>query len=464
MPPPRQPLCARVPSLKKEGSFSFFTPPFSVSRFYRSQLSRKFLETEGPAWVAEGLISEEQRQKLLARYPPEAQALGLLPLLGSVLVGLSALSVVAANWQALPDALRLAILLGSLTGSYAAGAYFLRRGNPDLGHGLIGLGLILFGASIILTSQLYQLVGYDVSGLVAWVVAGVALSYVYGSRLLVLLTVVIGAAVQTYCVESLGSFSYATAALVAGGMGYYWWRRPEVVSSTVLAAGLLWQIGLLIVVLHAKITWFFVPAMLVYAAGDWQSNRAGGRALQGPPLVAAYLFMFGLAIFGETDAYANVLRPPLLPYLGALGAVLALSVAGKRVRGRLDTLLDWLLLLPGFYLPGGLPLAVATLVVLYAHAGSVLARAHRDEDPEQLTIGAVLFVAATMVAYFKLTWAFLDKSLFFLLGGVLLLSLSWYLRRRNAQVLAGATSPAAPDAGASSASSAATTESPPRNV
>ena len=399
-------------------------------------MSRKFIETESPGWVADGLISEAQRQQLIARYPPEAQALRLLPLLGSVLVGLSGLSVVAANWQALPAVLRLALLLGSLVGSYGAGAYFLRRGNPDLGHGLVGLGLLLFGASIILTSQLYQLVGYDASGLLAWVVAGTALSYVYGSRLLVLLTVLIGAAVQTYCVEALGSFSYATAGLVAGGLGYYWWHRPNAVSSTVLAAGLLWQAGLLIVMLQAKITWFFVPAMLIYAAGDWQPNRVGGRALQGPPLVAAYLFMFGLATFGETDAYANILRPPLLPYLAAMGAVLVLSGAGKAARGRLASLPDWLLLLPGFYLPGGLPLAVATLVVLYAHAGSVLARAHRDQDPEQLTVGAGLFVVTTAVAYFKLTWGFMDKSLFFLLGGVLLLGLSWYLRRRNARVLA----------------------------
>ena len=407
-------------------------------------MSRKFLDTESPGWVSDGLISEAQRQKLLARYPPEAQALGLLPILGSVLVGLSGLSVVVANWQGLPAALRLALLLGSLLGSYGAGGYFLRRGNPDLGHGLIGLGLILFGASIILTSQLYQLVGYDASGLLAWVVAGVGLSYVYDSRLLVLLTVLIGAAVQTYCVESLGIFSYATAVLVAGGLGHYWWHRPNAVDSTVLAAGLLWQAGLLIIVLHAKITWFFVPAMLIYAAGDWQPNLAGGRAMQGPPLVAAYLFMFGLATFGETDAYANILRPPLLPYLAALGAVLALSVAGKRAQSRLASLPDWLLLLPGFYLPGGLPLAVATLVVLYAHAGSVLARANRDQDPEQLTVGAVLFVVATAVAYFKLTWGFMDKSLFFLLGGGLLLGLSWYLRRRNAQVLAANTSLAVP--------------------
>ena len=410
-------------------------------------MSRKFLDIESPGWVTDGLISEAQRQLLLARYPQQAPALGLLPILGSVLVGLSGLSVVAAHWQGLPTALRLALLLGSLVGSYGAGSYFLRRGNPDLGHGLIGLGLILFGASIILTSQLFQLVGYDASGLVAWVVAGVGLSYVYGSRLLVLLTVLIGAAVQTYCVESLGIFSYVTAWLVVGGMGYYWWRRPDVVGSYVLAAGLLWQAGLLIIVLHAKITWFFVPAMGIYAAGDWQPNRLGGRALQVLPLVTAYLFMFGLAIFGEADAYANVLRPPLLPYLGALAAVLAISMAGKRARGSLATLPEWLLLLPGFYLSGGLSLAVATLVVLYAHAGSVLARANREQDPEQLTIGAVLFVAATAVAYFKLTWGFMDKSLFFLLGGVLLLALSWYLRRRNAQVLTTAGPAVAQQAG-----------------
>ena len=140
-------------------------------------MSHKFLDTESPAWVAEGLISEAQRQQLLARYPPETvQAIGLLPLLGSILVGLSVLSVVAANWQALPTPVRLTLLLGSLLSAYAAGNYFLRRGNRSLGHSLVGLGLVLFGTSIILTSRLYQLVGYDASGLLAWVVVGVALT------------------------------------------------------------------------------------------------------------------------------------------------------------------------------------------------------------------------------------------------------------------------------------------------
>jgi uncharacterized membrane protein len=420
-------------------------------------MSYKFLETESPAWVAEGIITEAQRERLLARYPPEAvQAVGLLPLLGSILVGLSALSVVAANWQRLPTTVRLGLLLGSLLAAYAGGEYFLRRGNRRLGHGLVGLGLVMFGVSIILTSQLYQLVGYDVSGLLAWVVVGVLLSYLYNSQPLALLPILIGAAVQTYCTQALGLFSYATMGLVALGGGYRWWRRPDTLVASVLAVGLLWQAALWVALSHAKITWFFIPAMLVYAAADWHRNRPAARALQGPPLVAAYLFALGLALFGETDQYAGLLRPPVLAYLGALGALFALSVAGKRQQGRLASLPDWLLLLPGFYLPGGLPLAIATLVVLYAHAGSVLARAHRSGEAEQLTLGTVLFVVATMVAYFKLTWAFLDKSLFFLIGGVLLLSLSWYLRRRNAQRLAAGVattvgaapvppSPSAPD-------------------
>ena len=106
-------------------------------------------------------------------------------------------------------------------------------------------------------------------------------------------------------------------------------------------------------------------------------------------------------------------------------------MAGKRTRDRMGSATDWLLLLPGFYLSGGLPLAIASLVVLYAYSGAVLWRAQVEQNPDRVTLGTILFILSTMVAYFKLTWEFMDKSLFFLCGGVLLLGLSWYLRRRN---------------------------------
>ena len=402
-------------------------------------MSYKFLNAESPAWVAEGLITEAQRQQLLARYPPATvPVVGLLPLLGSALVGLSVVSLVAANWGSLSVPVRLLLLLGSVGAAFAAGRYFGRRGNRSLGHGLAALGLLSIGVSIVLIGKMFsQLAAYEAEGLLAWVAVGVALTFNYRSRLLALSTVLIAAAAQTYTAEALGTFSYATAALVAGGLGWFWWRRPDALVASVLATGVLWQAAVWVAFSHSKITWFFVPAMLIYALGDWAVDRPAGRALQGPPLVSAYLFALGLALFGQTTEYAGLLRPAPLPYLGALAAVLALSAAGKRAQGRLVSLPDWLLLLPGYYLPGGLPLAIATIVVLYAHAGSVLARA--GQDAERLTLGTVLFIVATMTAFFKLTWAFLDKSLFFLLGGILLLGLSWLLRRRNARLLAKLT-------------------------
>ncbi|MCB2378389.1 DUF2157 domain-containing protein [Hymenobacter sp. BT635] len=398
-------------------------------------MSRKLLETESPEWVRKGIITPEQQEQLLALYPHEERVVGLLPLLGSLLLGLSALSVVAANWQGLPEWLRLLLLLGSMGGAYAGGEYFLRRRNESLGMGLIGLGLILFGCGIILTSQMYQLIGYDATGLLAWVLAGTALTYLYRSRSIFILTACIGGIVQGYSTGQLGGFSYFTAALTVWGLGYYWWRRPDGLLGTVLATGLLWQAGLLVGHLHAKITWFFIPAMLIYAAGDWQADRPAARGLQTPPIAAAFLFTLGLALYGEADTYAGMLRPPFLAYIGALLLVLGLSLAGKYRRGRLGSATDWLLLLPGFYLHGGLALAIATLVVLYAYSGSVLWRAHQENNADRVTLGTVLFILTTMVAYFKLTWAFMDKSLFFLLGGALLLGLSWYLRRRNVQAL-----------------------------
>lgn len=404
-------------------------------------MSRKLLDTDGPDWVQRGIITEEQRRELLALYPEERPALALLPVLGSLLILLSALSVVAANWQGLPEVVRLALLLGSVAGTYAGAEYFLRRQFESLGMGLVGLGLLLFGISIALVSDMYQLIGYDLTGLVAWVVAGVALTWVYGSRFLFILTVVIGGIVQGYNTGQLGAFSYLTALLTAGGLGYYWWRRPDSVLGAVLGAGVLWQAALLVGHLHIKITWFFVPAMLLYALGDWQPDRPAGRAIQGPPLVAAFLFTLGLALFGESDIYAGRLRAPLLPYLAALGVVLGFSLWGKRQRHRAGSATDWLLLLPGFYFRGGLALAVATLVVLYAYSGAVLLRAQQEHNPDRVTLGTVLFILTTTVAYFKLTWGFLDKSLFFLLGGVLVLGLSWWLRRQAARQFATPETP-----------------------
>ncbi|UOQ75087.1 DUF2157 domain-containing protein [Hymenobacter cellulosilyticus] len=42
-------------------------------------MSRKLLETDGPEWVRQGIITREQHAQLLALYPEEQRVVGLLP-------------------------------------------------------------------------------------------------------------------------------------------------------------------------------------------------------------------------------------------------------------------------------------------------------------------------------------------------------------------------------------------------
>ena len=394
-------------------------------------MSRKFLETESPQWVDQGIISAEQAQRLLALYPVDAKAIGLLPLLGSLLVALSALSLVAANWRSLPELVRLGILLGAMAGAYGSGEYFRRRGNDQLGIGLVGLGLILFGVSIILVSQMYQLIGYDVTGLVAWAVAATALTYLYRSRFLFLLTVVIGAIVQGYNTEALGAFSYGHGRFHGPQPGLLLVEKPRPAARRraggrfALAGGPAG--GLPARQNHLVLRGRYGHLRLRRLAG----RPAGGAGPAGPAAGG------GVPVYARAGRFRGgrqLHRPPEAAAAGLPGG------AGRGIR-RVAT---WqahprpaqrrhrLAAAAAGLLPAGRAAAGrgGRVVVLYLYTGALLWRANQEQNADRITLGTALFILTTMVAYFKLTWGFMDKSLFFLLGGGLLLGLSWYLRRR----------------------------------
>ncbi|GAA4367981.1 hypothetical protein GCM10023185_40270 [Hymenobacter saemangeumensis] len=409
-------------------------------------MSRKFIETDGPQWVEEGIISPEQYARLLGRYPEQERAIGLLPLLGGLLVGLGILSLVAANWQALPELLRLAILLFTLLAAYTAGERALRQGQRPLGIGLLCVGLLTFGAGIVLTGQMYHLVSHDVRALLLWALAGLALTWLYRSRFLFLLTLVILGAAMAYSVHEFEVYSYVGLGLLVLGLGGYWFRYPDNLLGWGFSLGWLTAMGLLLDHTHTPFVWLLPLLGLLYVAGDWLPRRREALAVQLLPLAAAWFVAASVAANGEAESTLEVLRKAGGAYALALLVLLGASAAGKWRQRALPSLSDWLIFLPLFFLPAGPLVIILQLLVLYAFAGAVLWAGYREQWRAEVNAGTVLFILASALAYFRLTWAFLDKSLFFIGGGVLLLALSWWLRRRNEQILAQTPPLAAADA------------------
>ncbi|MEK8131444.1 DUF2157 domain-containing protein [Paenibacillus filicis] len=402
-------------------------------------MNRKWVQREAPAWVEKGIVTWEQAERIVRLYEDRKQGVGILPLLGSMLLALGILSFVAANWQEIPQLARLILLIAVMCGFYAGGEFLIRRGDSRLGIGLISLGVISFGGGIILVGQMFHLVAYNAASFLLWASAGALAVYLYRSRYLYLIALILFNAVQIYSLSSFGTFSYTGFVMMVVLLGFYGWNSRSTLliwcfSLSVTAQCLMWTLSE-----DLPFMWMFIPAMALYALGDWFKERQGSYAMQAAPLVVAFLFGI-FAVFASGEWILRELHEEILPrasfYLGALALLFIISLLGKYRRGALSGALEWVLLLPFVYLNAGV--AVLYLLALFLFSLFVLWRGYAEGWSFKINLGTVLFIISSLVAYVKLTWDFMDKSLFFIVGGVLLIGLSWFLNRRNKRILKAA--------------------------
>jgi uncharacterized membrane protein len=400
-------------------------------------MSHKWLKKEAPVWVHKEIITQQQADKLLALYKGEKPAVGILPLLGSLLVGLGILSFVAANWQAIPHLARFAVIVLAMLGFYAAGEHFMRRGDDRLGLGLIAVGLISFGAGIFLIAQMFQMTASNAGSFVIWGSAGVLLTHIYRSRFLFLLSAAILNVGQFYSLSNFGTFSFVAFLVLMIGLGYYWWRNRSAWLAWLLGLSAMLQSAFLIAEFDLNGSLYMIPVMILYVLGDWIRTRDTAYPLQNSALTAAFVTCC-VAVMVQDDGrlfgFTVLERTQSIVFVIVTAALLALSAIAKKQQGRLTSGFEWLLLLPYFYTAEAA--SFLYLLALCFFSLCVLWRGYAEETRFKVNLGTVLFLFSVLLAYVKLAWGFMDKSLFFLVGGILLLGLSWYLNRRRRRFLA----------------------------
>ncbi|RXZ82212.1 DUF2157 domain-containing protein [Paenibacillaceae bacterium] len=399
-------------------------------------MSRKWLEKEAPGWVKQEIINEAQANKLLALYDERKHAAGLLPILGSILVTLGLLTFVAANWQYISPGMRLAFLVIVMTGFYAGGEWLQRRGAEKLGIALTGIGVASFGGALLLIYQTFHIMDYHVTAFLLWGIAAIVCAFVYRSGFLYVMAAVIVNAAQMYSLTSFNSFSIPVFAATLIGLGAYWWFHRKAWQAWLLGIAFLLQMLMLVIEREWHIVWFLAPALLLYAAADWLRDRQTAYPLQSSVLTAFFVFAaLQLMIGGDMNHLqfkANELVE-LLSFMAVVLAALVISLTAKWRQQRKFSFSEWILLLPWFLLPVGAE--VVSLLALCLFSLYLLADGYALHWRFKINLGTGLFLFAVLLAYTRLAWRFMDKSLFFLIGGILLLLLSWLLHRRRQRAL-----------------------------
>ncbi len=134
-----------------------------VSEKFRHQLRK-----ESQQWQAEGLINSAQYEQLSQRYElhkldsaASERFITILIGVGFILLGLGAITFVAANWQTWSREFRVVLLLSLFLGVNISGFYLWQQpetkpGQKRLGYGLLILGSLILGANMALMSQLFH--------------------------------------------------------------------------------------------------------------------------------------------------------------------------------------------------------------------------------------------------------------------------------------------------------------------
>ncbi|WP_088890203.1 DUF2157 domain-containing protein [Leptolyngbya ohadii] len=158
-----------------------------------SEKFRQQLRQEAEQWRAEGLIDPEQFQQLSDRYQFEGldriardRFIVVVLCLGCVLLGLSVITFVAANWQAIGRGVKLLLLMVLFLGVNAIGFYLWhlvphstgQKGwQHRLGQGLLLLGALILGANLTLVGQMFHSSGTLSELCLVWGLAVLVMAY-----------------------------------------------------------------------------------------------------------------------------------------------------------------------------------------------------------------------------------------------------------------------------------------------
>ena len=138
---------------------------------------RVWLIDELTCWTAQGLVSTDQTSRILQLYgtPEEiaerrgARALFTLTSLAALLVGLAALLLISYNWQSIPAAAKVAIIVAVLLGTHACGFSLRYRAGRRVGSEITFFLACLFdGAAIWLVAQIFHINAGDAEGFWWW--------------------------------------------------------------------------------------------------------------------------------------------------------------------------------------------------------------------------------------------------------------------------------------------------------
>lgn len=336
-----------------------------------------FLKDALHQWVSEDKISDEKASELIAGYEPSKtfNFIRVLTAIGSLLLGFGVLSFIASNWEYMNRPVKLAVIVGFLI-AFNLASYVTRKTYPKTSAALLYVGALIYGAGVFLIEQMFHLSSAAQYSFFLWATGLIPLVLLTRDKILSAFTLILYILWLFTCTFDFNQFPWYGILITLPY--YYLWKRYK-------------DQGLLFLANTYSLFWLFFGALDLEIDGLWIA-----------------LFFFGIGL-GMVQQYEN----QLAPYIH--GNIL-LGIAGLSLTN--PTLWD--------LVEKGVEYSVPAISFAIALGLYLLWRIQKG------SLFSIVLICALIIRYYvDLTYDFLPKSVFFIVGGLILLGFGYSFERKR---------------------------------
>lgn len=416
------------------------------------------LISEVRQWIEDGVIDRSQGENILSRYDTSLedkghQSFGYSILIGLAIfsMGLALLLLISHNWDEIPRAFRMLVLVALTLGLNGWGIRCMAKGLIQIGKRWLFAGAISYGASIMLIAQIYHLGEHFPDGLFWWALGVLPVALLTASRLLHLLL---------WSLATLWFFAEArygmpwTYPFFLLALTWQLWRGTP---SRVLAAALVWSATLWLHCLYSVSHSYFLSEplgrhdVLDFTQGHLVVDMAMGLLIYGLSQVLAtrgsawwrdmatiinlwmlrgallLLFIFSYQevwgeVIGRLDRYsdafwyllaADVALLALAPFI-SLPRQISVGLAALTINGLL--LSAWLWRLDSIELA----LAITTNLILLASGIRLILRGVEIHAGYLFYTGVMVVLLQAVLRYLDVMGDYITGAVLFLIAGGIL--------------------------------------------
>jgi uncharacterized membrane protein len=377
-------------------------------------------------WLKDGTITQAQAKKMLAdssRFNKEERSNKLIiaiSTIGAILLGIGTILFIASNWRGIPDFGKVLLLLISTFGAYYVGYFFKyqKQNLPKVGASLLFLGALLFGATIILITQIYHLNANTHILVLIWLLGILPLVY----------------ALKNKPIAGLASLLFFLWLGLFFSPENNWWFF-----------GLLGPITFVLFILGSIA--LFAIGGLHYFREDF-TDIARIYRISALKVLMVVLFLLTFSWFSQASSYFLRMYQNIPPQL-TIGIITFAIIA------IILTIINWFfnksekiskfegpmslgmiaLALIFYYYPSDTSIYVLVFnLVLASMIGTLIYLGYQREDMKLVNMGTFWLSAFIFVRYFDWFWDLMPRSLFFIVGGLILVLGGIALEKKRRQL------------------------------